>query len=136
MNDMLADPNSLGRVLRVGLVGAGKMGQHHAQALRRLGDGATLTAVADPSEAARAKILELFPGASPFATLDELLEADLVDVVHVCTAPSTHFEMARRVVDRGRHVYVEKPFVETSAECEPCGSLSSTIAPSSPSAEP
>ena len=102
--------------LAVGLVGAGKMGQHHAKAVLRLTGSAELSAVADPSEDARNAVLTMAPGARPFASLDEMLADDSIDVVHVCTSPQTHLPFARAALEAGKHVYVEKPFVEHTHE--------------------
>lgn len=107
------NPDAITRPLRVALVGAGKMGRHHAQAIARLSPSASLVAVADPSASAREAICTLFPGAKPFESLDALLAAVRPDVVHVCTAPDTHEALATAAINAGCHVYVEKPFVTT-----------------------
>ena len=103
--------------LRIALVGGGKMGQHHIRAIQRLGEAvATVVAVADPAptDALRA----LVPGATIHPTLDALLAAARVDVVHVATSPATHEALAARALDGGCHVYVEKPFVESAAAAQ------------------
>ncbi|MEJ7813499.1 MAG: Gfo/Idh/MocA family oxidoreductase, partial [Gemmatimonadaceae bacterium] len=104
--------------VRVAIVGAGKMGQHHARAVARLADGARVTAIVDPAPAAREAMLQLAPGATAYATLGEMLAAETVDVVHVATAPSTHEALAAEAIEAGCHVYVEKPFVESAEAAE------------------
>ena len=98
--------------LRVAIVGAGKMGQHHARAIAHLPARARVTAVVDPMPAAREAMTQISPGVSAYATIEELLARHEVDVVHVCTSPATHEAMAASAVAAGCHVYVEKPFVE------------------------
>ena len=44
-------------------------------------------------------------------TVNELLQADDIDIVVNLTIPATHFEVSRKVLDAGKHVYSEKPFV-------------------------
>jgi predicted dehydrogenase/nucleoside-diphosphate-sugar epimerase len=105
---------SLAGPLRVGLVGAGKMALNHARAVGRA--GSRLVAVADPSEAARRTVLEIAPGATAFDSLSEMLARQAVDVVHVCTPPATHRVIAGQALEAGAHVYVEKPFAESSRE--------------------
>ncbi|HEX6967166.1 MAG TPA: Gfo/Idh/MocA family oxidoreductase [Gemmatimonadaceae bacterium] len=100
--------------LRVAVVGGGKMGQHHARAITNLGQLARVAAVVDPAPAARDAIGQIAPGATAYADLDALLAHEEIDVVHVCTAPSTHQAMADAAVAAGCHVYVEKPFVESA----------------------
>ena len=106
--------------LRVAIVGAGKMGRHHARAISRLSGIAKLAAVVDPSVAARDSLCALYPPAQPFESLQALLAAPNArpDVIHVCTAPETHEAIAAAAVEAGCHVYVEKPFVTTAAAAE------------------
>ncbi|HEU4565089.1 MAG TPA: Gfo/Idh/MocA family oxidoreductase [Gemmatimonadaceae bacterium] len=100
--------------LRVAIVGAGKMGQHHARAVARAGGTGRVVAIVDPAPAAREAMLQICPEAAAFSTLDEALAAGGIELVHVCTAPHTHEALAARALGAGCHVYVEKPFVESS----------------------
>jgi predicted dehydrogenase/nucleoside-diphosphate-sugar epimerase len=104
--------------IRVALVGAGKMGAHHARAIGMLPARARLVAVADPSAEARREILGIAPAAAEYATLPELLTAVAVDVVHVCTPPASHPLIARAALEAGCHIYVEKPFANTVNEAD------------------
>ncbi len=113
---MNESPNASGSPLRVGIIGAGKMAQHHARSIQRVEPAATVSAVADPSVAALRQMQEICPGAHTFETPEAMLEAGIVDVVHVCTPPATHHALALAVLEHGAHVYVEKPFVETHSE--------------------
>jgi predicted dehydrogenase/nucleoside-diphosphate-sugar epimerase len=100
--------------LRIGIIGAGQMARQHAQAIGRLGN-ATVTAVVDPDPSALEAIRRIQPGAVGFASVEDLLGSEAVDVVHICTPPQTHELLTEQVLDAGCHVYVEKPFVETQA---------------------
>lgn len=117
-------PTSGSDPLRVGLVGAGKMALHHARAIGRA--GGRLVAVADPSEAARRTLLEIAPGAAGFESLGEMLARQVLDVVHVCTPPATHRAIAGQALEAGAHVYVEKPFAESSREAGELLALAAT----------
>jgi predicted dehydrogenase/nucleoside-diphosphate-sugar epimerase len=93
------------------------MGREHAKAVGNVPLGSVVAAV-DPDEGARKSFEELVPGARTYATLDDLLagEPDPPDVVHVCTAPAhTHAAVARRALEAGSHIYVEKPFTDDAA---------------------
>ena len=94
------------------------MALHHARAIARNRRLAQLVAVADPLPAARAAIRQVWPGAREFSSLEELLAAERVDVVHVCTPPHTHATLAARALEARCHVYVEKPFAESTEEAE------------------
>jgi predicted dehydrogenase/nucleoside-diphosphate-sugar epimerase len=103
-------------VLRIAMVGAGKMAQSHVRSIGRLPGIARVTALVDPSAAALEAMKSLAPGAATFPTLDAMLAKEPPDVVHIVTPPSTHRDLARQALAAGCHIYVEKPFVETVAE--------------------
>lgn len=110
--DQIADDRSL----RVVIAGAGKMARHHAAAVGASEVPARVVGVADPSPAARKAMLEVVPEAREFDGLAEALAELALDVVHVCTPPSTHSDLARQALEAGCHVYVEKPFTPTERE--------------------
>ncbi len=101
--------------LRVGVLGAGQMARQHVRAISRLPRLATVVAVVDPDVAAIDAIRQLQPNVAGFASLHELLRAQSVDLVHICTPPHTHEALTEQALEAGCHVYVEKPFVETRA---------------------
>lgn len=102
----------------MGLVGAGKMGLHHARALARIPNSGELTAVADPSSEAQAKVKEIWPGVRAFDSIEDLIASGSTDIVHICTSPATHDRFARAALEGGQHLYVEKPFVDTTDQAE------------------
>jgi len=64
----------------------------------------------DREELMAKQICERFPIRASFSDLDELLSKAHPDVVHITSPPQSHFEIARRCLEQGCHVYVEKPF--------------------------
>jgi predicted dehydrogenase/nucleoside-diphosphate-sugar epimerase len=99
--------------LRIGILGAGQMARQHARAIARLPGVAAVKAIVDPDVAAIEDTRRMHPGVVGFTSLHELLRAQTVDVVHVCTPPRTHEMLTEQALEAGCHVYVEKPFVET-----------------------
>jgi predicted dehydrogenase/nucleoside-diphosphate-sugar epimerase len=89
------------------------MARQHARAIGRLPGLATLTAIVDPDVAAIDAIRLMQPGVAGFGSLQELLRAHSVDLLHICTPPDTHEALTEQALEAGCHVYVEKPFVET-----------------------
>jgi UDP-N-acetylglucosamine 3-dehydrogenase len=93
--------------LRIGLIGAGKMGAFHMESWERI-DAARLVAVADPDEpTARRRI-----GRRPiewFSDHTRLLEHAEIDAVCICTPSDRHAAIALDAISAGRHVFVEKP---------------------------
>jgi predicted dehydrogenase/nucleoside-diphosphate-sugar epimerase len=104
--------------LRVALAGGGRMAGHHARAIARNAALARLVAVADPLPESQAAVRKVCPGAEAFDSLESLLAAVPADVVHICTPPATHARLATAALAAGCHIYVEKPFAESSAAAE------------------
>ena len=53
-----------------------------------------------------------------FSDVDKMLQTASPDVVHITTPPQSHFSLARKCLESGSHVYLEKPFTITSREAE------------------
>jgi predicted dehydrogenase len=98
--------------LRVGIVGAGFMGETHLAAWSAEG----IEAVVFNRDRARAASLAGRFGAAAASSLDELLES--VEVVDVCTATHSHTEYALAAAAAGRHVICEKPLARTLPDAE------------------
>jgi predicted dehydrogenase len=96
------------------LIGAGFIGPVHAEALRRLGV-AVVGLLGSSPDRARTAADRLGIG-RVYADLDELLADPRVGVVHVASPNAAHFEQAKRALESGRHVVIEKPLATTSAE--------------------
>lgn len=92
--------------IRIAFIGCGRVAQSHAEALRRV-DNARLVAAYDRDETfGRARAAAW--GVS-FRALDELLDADDIDAVYVLTPMESHYAYAKRALERGKHVLIEKP---------------------------
>jgi predicted dehydrogenase len=102
-----------GRV-RVGVVGAGALGYHHIRLLRELPDTelAGFYGLAPARAATVARELQVPARAS----LEALLEG--VDAVSVVVPTTAHHGVARAAIDRGKHVFVEKPLASTLEEAD------------------
>jgi predicted dehydrogenase len=94
------------------------MALNHVAAIQRAIIAARVVAIADPSPAARAAVSRQVPEAAQYDTTAALLADTVPDVVHVCTPPHSHAQIARQALEAGCHVYVEKPFTESSREAE------------------
>ncbi len=101
--------------LRIAFVGAGQMARNHLRAISRVTVPAAVVGVYDPVRGAAEDFARL-AGAAAFFSLPDLLDDGRPDVVHVCTPPSSHIDVARAALEAGAHVYVEKPFAPTAAD--------------------
>jgi scyllo-inositol 2-dehydrogenase (NADP+) len=60
----------------------------------------------------------IYPDITQSRSFDELLTDDEIELVIVNTLDNTHFEFARKALEAGKHVVVEKPFTQTIEEAE------------------
>lgn len=103
--------------LHVAVVGLG-IGQAHVWAYQQLPDHFRVVAVCDPDESRTTEVVERQNVPKAFADLGELLAAEAVDVVSVCTPPHLHLEQCRQILATGRHVVCEKPLVGSLADLD------------------
>lgn len=87
------------------------MGRWHGEAVRQ--SGARVAAVVDSRRSAAADLARRFPGSAVAEHLAELLDGRQIDVLHICTPPKTHAELAAAALDAGIHTIVEKPLTLT-----------------------
>lgn len=93
--------------LRVGIAGTGFIGRVHARSARLA--GARLAGVAASSPASAERAAADLGAERAFASCDALVEADGVDVVHICTPNHLHEPLAVAALAAGMHVVCEKP---------------------------
>jgi predicted dehydrogenase len=102
-------------VTKVGLAGLGYWGPNLA---RNFDELAELAWLCDLSEKNRDRAAARFPDARMTGDFYELLADESVEAVIVATPVVTHFELAKRALEAGKHVLVEKPPALTAAEAE------------------
>jgi predicted dehydrogenase len=103
--------------VRVAIVGCGKIADAHAEQIRRV-KGSVLVGACDREALMARQFAERFDVGRAFADLEQLLEDARPHVVHVTTPPQSHYAIARRCLEHGCHVYVEKPFTLDAHEAE------------------
>lgn len=99
--------------LRAGVVGLGHLGRHHARIYSNLA-GIELKALCDVVPSTRQNLADSLKEIDFFEHVQDLV--DRVDVVSIVTPTSTHLEVARPFLERGRAVLVEKPIASTVKE--------------------
>jgi len=96
-------------MLKVAIVGCGKIADSHVLQIQRI-KGCDVVAACDQEPLMAQQLSERFRIKQYFSDLTELLRNARPDVVHVTTAPQSHFDIAKLCLESGCHVYVEKPF--------------------------
>jgi predicted dehydrogenase len=101
----------------MGLVGAGFVGPHHVDAVRRLGF-VDFVAVAGSSEASGRQKAEALGARKGYGDYRALLDDPDVHVVHNATPNHLHYEVTSAALARGKHVVSDKPLAMTAAEAK------------------
>src|SRR5690349_1195269 len=104
-------------MLRVAIVGCGRVADQHAAAIRRVRD-CQIVALCDRELLMAKQLGERCHISQCFSDVDEMLQSATPQVVHITTPPQSHFQLARQCLEFGSHVYIEKPFTVTAAEAE------------------
>lgn len=99
--------------LRAAVIGFGTIAQQHVQAYQKA-ENAELAAVADAQPERLQSLAQ--SGVQTFTDARQMLETVEVDVVSICTPPSSHAALAELALGRGVHVFCEKPLARTAAD--------------------
>jgi predicted dehydrogenase len=102
--------------VRLALVGVGYWGPNLLRAASDLED-VEVTVLCDSSAAALALQGRRYPYTPLTQHVEDVLADDSVDAVIVATPVQTHHEIARRCLQAGKHVFVEKPLATSSEDC-------------------
>ena len=94
--------------LRIGVIGAGRIGSMHAELLARRVPGAAVTRIHDVVEDSAREVAKTL-GVPVAAELDELLGAPDVDAVAICTSTDTHADLIVAAAQAGKAIFCEKP---------------------------
>ena len=105
--------------LRIGVLGAGYLGKIHLSLLKE-SKHFDLVGFYDTKTQIAAKISREF-GYQSFSDINQLLKA--VDVVDIVTPTHTHFELAKKALQNGLHVFLEKPITTTVEQANELVSL-------------
>lgn len=103
--------------VRVAVVGAGYVSNHHLAALGSVGF-VDLVGICDTNLEAARSMAARHSIPLVVADLAELLEKSRPDAVHVLTPPASHASIALAAMEHGCHVLVEKPMADSATECE------------------
>ncbi|HID10236.1 MAG TPA: Gfo/Idh/MocA family oxidoreductase [Candidatus Latescibacteria bacterium] len=104
--------------LKFGCIGAGMMGRQHIRAIRdHYPEEAEVRAICDPEPGELASASELAPEAHRHSDYRKMLDEEELDGVFISTPNFLHAEIALRSLERGVHVFSEKPVATTKEDC-------------------
>ncbi|MEJ3405551.1 Gfo/Idh/MocA family oxidoreductase [Rathayibacter sp. YIM 133350] len=113
---MTTDVMAPASVMRAAFLGGGFMAAVHSRAARAARATLAGAASSSPERAVRAaNALGIDRG---FDSVEELVSAEGIDVVHVCTPNALHAEMTLAAIAAGKHVICEKPLATSVADAE------------------
>jgi UDP-N-acetylglucosamine 3-dehydrogenase len=103
------------RDLKVAVIGVGGWGKNHARVLHDIG---VLSAICDADADRSKKIADLY-NTNLYLSVDELLQEERsLDACIICTPTKTHSVVAKKVIESGINIFVEKPLSFSTMECE------------------
>lgn len=115
------------KTLQVGLIGFGMGGRvFHAPLITNVA-GFHLNMIRETRPENIRLIQERYPGVAVVADAEEILRNKEIDLVIVATPNRFHFEWAKKALEAGKHVVVEKPFTVSSAEADELIALSGKL---------
>jgi predicted dehydrogenase len=104
--------------VRVAVVGLGYWGPNLVRTLHELSE-AEVVAICDSDERELKKVGRRYPGVRQEKDFERVLSDGEVDAILIATPVATHYPLARRALEAGKHVFVEKPLagsVETAVD--------------------
>ena len=103
--------------LKIAVIGAGFMGSMHASIFAQA-PGAQLVAIADQNIDLARSVAAKHPGCRVYRSHDELLAAETLDLLSICTPDNLHRESALAAAAKGVHLFIEKPIASTMEDGE------------------
>lgn len=101
--------------IRVGIIGAGRIGRVHSESLCQRIPEADVVAIADKFVDGAKKLAAEFGIPNVYADYHEILNDPTIEAVFVCSPTNTHADIAMEAAKAGKHIFCEKP-IDTSVE--------------------
>jgi predicted dehydrogenase len=103
--------------LNIGVIGYGYWGPNVVRNFDAI-EGAKVHSVCDGNREAVKRARKTYPHIRATSDCNDIINSPEVDAVAVITPASTHYELAKRSLQSGKHVFVEKPFTVSSPQAE------------------
>lgn len=107
----MADVNRI----RIGLIGYGYWGPNIARNLME-SDLFDLAVISDSSESQQIRAAKKFPTPRIAQSVDDIINDKTIEAVAIVTPPESHFPLAKKCLEAGKHVLIEKPVTTKSSD--------------------
>ena len=104
-------------MIKLGVIGYGYWGPNIVRNFSGHQD-CKVVAVCDKNSVALARVLGRHPGVRVTTEVDDIVTSSEIEAVAIVTPVSYHYELAKKALENGKHVFVEKPFTATLAQAE------------------
>jgi len=108
--------------LKVCIIGAGQIAEAHIEEIQKI-NGSEVVALCDLRKTPAVALAEKYKIHATYTSVDEMLEKESPDVVHITTPPGSHYFLAEKILNANSNVYIEKPVTITASETEKLISL-------------
>jgi predicted dehydrogenase len=104
-------------MLQIGVIGYGYWGPNIVRNFL-LTDGLKVAAVCDSNPATLKKIAASHPCIATVTDSNDIITSPSIDAVAIITPVTTHYPLAKKALENGKHVFIEKPFTESIGHAE------------------
>ncbi len=104
-------------MIKVGIIGYGYWGPNVARNFHNP-EISEVVAITDKSKNCLQRAQQAFPGAKVTTDCDEILQSPDIDAVAIVTPVWSHYELTKKALENGKHVFVEKPFTSCTVQAE------------------
>ncbi len=104
-------------MLNIGIIGYGYWGPNIVRNFNST-EGVQVISVCDKNQDSLNRLKKTYPNIKTTSDCYEITTSTDIDAIAVVTPVSTHYELAKKALQNGKHVFVEKPFTATIAQAE------------------
>jgi predicted dehydrogenase len=104
-------------MLNIGVIGYGYWGPNIVRNFNGI-DSAKVVSLCDMNEGSLGKAVKLYPTLSTTTNVNDVVSSKNIDAVAIITPVYTHFELAKKALENGKHIFIEKPFTSTVSQAE------------------
>ena len=104
-------------MIKIGVIGYGYWGPNIVRNFNSL-DDVSVNIVCDENPKATSAVSKIYPNITVTPHSKDVTDSPEIDIVGIVTPVTSHYELAKKALVNGKHVFVEKPFTATTAQAE------------------